>query len=137
VGSSRLTEFLVCLSFFSCRLQVAGNTAAAAYIWFAGLLFWPYFLLQCGVGYFRVYAMINGLMGSKKSGTWKVTAKFGKQKGSSRHPKHKPYILELVLAAAFLIYTFFGAWYGIYLLASFTWVVGCTLVLLSFGDYLF
>jgi hypothetical protein len=43
---------------------VAGNTAAAAFVWFAGPLFWPYFLLQCGVGYFRVYAMINGLLGT-------------------------------------------------------------------------
>jgi hypothetical protein len=55
-----------------CALQIAGNTSAACFIWFAGLLFWPYFLMQTGVGYFRVYAMINGLMGSKKSGTWKV-----------------------------------------------------------------
>jgi hypothetical protein len=55
-------------------LQIAGNTSAACFIWFAGLLFWPYFLMQTGVGYFRVYAMVNGLMGSKKSGTWKVGA---------------------------------------------------------------
>ena len=120
-------------------LQIAGNTSAAAFLWFAGLLFWPYFLLQCGVGYFRVYAMINGLLGSKKSGTWKVTAKFGKHKGNGRLrlPKHKPYLLELLLAAAFFTYTFWGVWYGSYLLAAFTWVVGWTFVMLSFGDYLF
>lgn len=81
--------------------------------------------------------MVNGLMGSKKAGTWKVTAKFGKQKGSLRRPKHKPYLLELLLAAAFFTYTFWGVWYGVYLLAAFTWVVGWTLVMLSFGDYLF
>lgn len=52
--------------------QIAGNTSAACFVWFAGLLFWPYFLMQTGVGYFRVYAMLNGLAGSKKSGTWKV-----------------------------------------------------------------
>jgi len=120
-------------------LQIAGNTAAATFVWFAGLLFWPYFLLQCGVGYFRVYAMINGLLGSKKAGTWKVTVKFGKQKdgGRSKGPKHKPYMLELLLASAFFTYTFFGVWNGVYLLAAFTWVVAWTLVLLSFGDYLF
>lgn len=81
--------------------------------------------------------MINGLRGSKKSGTWKVTAKFGKQKGSRRRPKDKPYLLELLLAAVFFTYTFWGVWYGVYVLAAFTCVVGWTLVLLSFGDYLF
>jgi hypothetical protein len=58
-------------------VQIAGNTSAAFFIWFAGLLFWPYFLMQTGVGYFRVYAMVNGLLGSKKSGTWKVGAAVG------------------------------------------------------------
>lgn len=113
--------------------QVAGNTAALSLFWFAGLLFWPYFLLQCGVGYFRVYAMINGVLGSKKAGSWKVTLKVGKQ--GKKLAKHKPYLLELLLAAVFFTYTFWGVWYGVYLLAAFTWVVGCTLVLLSFGDY--
>lgn len=120
-------------------LQIAGNTAAAAFVWFAGLFFWPYFLLQCGVGYFRVWAMLSGLFGSKKARTWKVTAKVGKQKGIARLrlPKHKPYLLELVLAAAFFTYTSFAVLHEVFLLASFTWVVGWTLVMLSFGDYLF
>jgi hypothetical protein len=52
-------------------VQVSGNTAAAVFVWFTPL-FWPYFLLQCGVGYFRVYAMINGLWGSEKTKGWKV-----------------------------------------------------------------
>ena len=59
---------------FPPMLQVSGNSAAAVFFWFAGPLFWPYFLLQCGVGYFRVYAMVNGLIGSKKSKGWKVRA---------------------------------------------------------------
>lgn len=51
---------------------VSGNTAAATFVWFVGPLFWPYFLLQMGVGYFRVYAMASGLIGSRKSRSWKV-----------------------------------------------------------------
>jgi hypothetical protein len=75
--------------------------------------------------------------GSKKAGTWKVTTKFGKQKGGrTKRAKHKPYILELLLAAVFFTYTFWAVWYGVYLLAAFTWAVGWTSVLLSFGDFL-
>jgi hypothetical protein len=53
---------------------VSGNTAAVTFIWFAGLLFWPYFLAQTGLGYFRVFAMAQGLRGSEKAKGWKVRA---------------------------------------------------------------
>lgn len=118
--------------------QVASNTAAATFVWFAGVLFWPYFLLQNGVGYFRVYAMINGLLGSKKAATWKVTTKFGKKQGGGGQAKrtyHKPYLLELLLAAGFFTYAFWGVWNGVYLLAAFCWVSAWTFVVMSFGDY--
>ena len=55
----------------------SGNAAALSFVFFAGPLFWPYFLLQTGVGYFRVYAMASGLAGSARSKGWKVTRKFG------------------------------------------------------------
>ena len=50
----------------------SGNTSALVFVWLAGPLFLPYFLLQTGVGYFRVFAMWNGLIGSRKSRAWKV-----------------------------------------------------------------
>lgn len=52
---------------------ISGNTASLVFVWLVGPLFWPYFLFQTGVGYFRVYAMCSGLMGSKKSKGWKVS----------------------------------------------------------------
>ncbi|WIA17795.1 hypothetical protein OEZ85_009307 [Tetradesmus obliquus] len=115
---------------------IAGNTSAACFVWFAGLLFWPYFLMQTGVGYFRVYAMLNGLAGSKKSGTWKVTKKFGKG-GLGNRVYHKPYMLELVMALLFFGYAFAAVWHGVYLLGSFCWVMAWTFVMISFGEYLF
>jgi hypothetical protein len=67
------TAFLtVCPHPPACNPQVSGNTAAVTFIWFAGLLFWPYFLAQTGLGYFRVYAMAQGLRGSEKAKGWKV-----------------------------------------------------------------
>jgi hypothetical protein len=51
---------------------VSGNTSALVFFWLAGPLFWPYFLVQTGLGYFRVSAMVSGLVGSKKSKGWKV-----------------------------------------------------------------
>eukprot|EP00775_Hariotina_reticulata_P008524 gene8524-8706_t len=115
---------------------VSGNMTALSFIWFAGVLFWPYCLLQTGVGYFRVFAMINGLLGSKKSGTWKVTKKFGKG-GAVTRTYHKPYMLELLLAVLFFGYATAAVWYGVYLLAGFCWVMAWTFVLISCGDYLF
>lgn len=71
-------------------------------MWFAGPLFWPYFLLQTGVGYFRVYAMASGLAGSAKSRAWKVTKKFGRV-GLAGRAHHKPYMLELALSVYYAV----------------------------------
>lgn len=118
-------------------LQVAGNTSALCYVWFAGgVLAVPYFLIQTGFGYFRVYAMCNGLIGSKKSGTWKVTKKFGAA-GLAGRSYHKPYLLESLLAAVFTVYAAAAVWYGVYVLAAFCWVLAGTFLALSFGEYLF
>jgi beta-mannan synthase len=54
---------------------VSGNTSALVFWWLVGPLFWPYFLFQTGVGYFRVYAMFSGLAGSAKSKAWKVSGR--------------------------------------------------------------
>lgn len=51
---------------------ISGNCAALVFVFFVGPLFWPYFLIQMGIGYFRVYAMASGLVGSAKSKGWKV-----------------------------------------------------------------
>lgn len=123
-------------SYLAYCMQIAGNATALSYFWFAGLLFWPYFLIQTGVGYFRVYAMINGLIGSKKSGTWKVTKKFGKG-GLGNRVYHKPYLLELLLTIVFLGYAFAAVWYGVYVLGSFCWIMAWTFLIISFGDHLF
>jgi hypothetical protein len=117
-------------------LQVAGNVSAFCYIWFAGgVLTIVYFLLQTGFGYFRVYAMFNGLIGSKKAGTWKVTKKFGAA-GLAGRSYHKPYLLESLLAALFTAYTAAGVWHGAYVLSAFSCVLGGTFLMLSFGEYL-
>lgn len=53
---------------------ISGNASALVFFWLAGPFFWPYFLFQTGVGYFRVFAMWSGLVGSQKSKGWKVGA---------------------------------------------------------------
>lgn len=37
----------------------------------------PYLLFSVAIGYFKAWAMLGGLFGSKKSKSWKVTAKKG------------------------------------------------------------
>ncbi|KAI8476260.1 MAG: nucleotide-diphospho-sugar transferase [Monoraphidium minutum] len=115
---------------------VSGNASAVVYMWLVGPLFWPYFLVQTGLGYFRVFAMASGIAGSEKSKSWKVTKKFGKGKMGGR-VYHKPYTLELLLAVYYLGMTFAACWYRLYLLGSFTWILVFTFTALSFGDYLF
>jgi len=81
---------------------ISGNTSALVFFWLVGPLFWPYFLFQTGVGYFRVFAMVSGLVGSQKSKAWKVTKKFGKGKKLGR-VHHKPYTLELLMALYYTV----------------------------------
>lgn len=115
----------------------SGNTAALAFCWFAGLLFWPYFLLQTGVGYFRVYAMASGLAGSRKSKGWKVTKKFGSDGLGGRGAYHRPYMLELALCVYYVGMTAAACLERLWLLGSFTSIMAVTFAALSFGDHLF
>jgi hypothetical protein len=65
-----------------------------------------------------------------------VTKKFGKG-GLSNRVYHKPYMLELLMALLFFGYAFAAVWYGVYVLASFCWIMAWTFVMISFGEYLF
>jgi hypothetical protein len=65
-----------------------------------------------------------------------VTKKFGTG-GLSNRVYHKPYMLELLMALLFFGYAFAAVWYGVYVLASFCWIMAWTFVMISFGEYLF
>jgi hypothetical protein len=88
-------------------------------------------LVRLPGGLLHCWICCNGI-----AGTWKVTKKFGKGGAVSR-TYHKPYMLELLLAVLFFGYTAAAVWYGMYLLASFCWVMAWTFLLISCGDYLF
>lgn len=69
---------------------------------------------------------------------WKqVTKKFGSSKGKGRRTYHKPYLLELVVAAYYALMTAFSVYYRLYVLASFCFIMTSTFTGISFGDYLF
>ncbi|GLC40986.1 hypothetical protein PLESTM_001138400 [Pleodorina starrii] len=113
---------------------VAINFALAVYLYVTPFSI-AYLFFSVAIGYFKLWAMISGLLGLEKSKTWKVTQKFGaKSGGGLLHRIHRPYALEALLA---LYYAGMAAAAGI----SSSWIMlgYCALMFLvflviSFGD---
>lgn len=70
-----------------------------------------------------------------------MTKKFGGKPGkapggrSAGRQAHKPYLLELVVAAFYLAMAFWSCWEQLFLLTSFSVIMVVTFTAVSFGDY--
>jgi hypothetical protein len=71
-----------------------------------------------------------------------VTKKFGGKPGkgpgsrsASARQVHKPYLLELVVAAFYLAMAFWSCWERLFVLTSFSVIMVVTFTAVSFGDY--
>lgn len=113
---------------------VAVNFALAVYLYITPFSI-AYLFFSVAIGYFKLWAMVGGLLGTKKSTTWKVTQKYGKKEGSFWRSFHRPYTLELILAlyyagmgaGAFYIYN--------YMMFGYCVVMSLCFLSISFGDY--
>lgn len=89
-----------------------------------------------------------GLLGSKKSKSWKVTAKKGgpaaaggggADGGGGAAPhwrlKHKPYMLELGLATYYASMSGVAFWRLNWMMGAYCAIMATVFVALSFGDY--
>jgi hypothetical protein len=101
------------------------------------LLFSRLFSLPLQVlGYFKMWAMISGILGLKKSKSWKVTLKFAaNDSGSWLRSYHKPYTLELALFAYYGLMLGFSIWYENWGLVAYNGVMAFSFLIVSFGDY--
>ncbi|MEW5308121.1 MAG: hypothetical protein WDW38_000102 [Sanguina aurantia] len=96
-----------------------------------------YLLFSVSVGYFKTYAMLSGLIGSKKSKTWKVTQKYnGSTAGGWWTRFRKPYAIE------FTLFAYYGGLAGAcafskdWMMMGYCAVMALVFLLLSFGDML-
>lgn len=88
------------------------------------------------LGYFKMWAMISGILGLKKSKSWKVTLKFAaNDSGSWLRSYHKPYTLELALFAYYGLMLGFSIWYENWGLVAYNGVMAFSFLIVSFGDY--
>jgi beta-mannan synthase len=98
-------------------------------------------LLSCAavlqvLGYFKMWAMISGILGLKKSKSWKVTLKFAaNDSGSWLRSYHKPYTLELALFAYYGLMLGFSIWYENWGLVAYNGIMAFSFLIVSFGDY--
>jgi len=110
------------------------NFALAVYLYVTpfSILF---LLFSVAVQYFKTWAMMAGLIGSKKSKSWKVTKKFGA--GTKRKFQfHKPYLLELIL---FLYYGICAAWSAyntLWIMLIYCGIMAVSFLVVAFGDYI-
>jgi hypothetical protein len=88
------------------------------------------------LGYFKMWAMISGILGLKKSKSWKVTLKFAADGNNSwLRSYHKPYTLELALFAFYALMLGFSIWYENWGLTAYNGVMAFSFLVVSFGDY--
>ena len=88
------------------------------------------------LGSFKMWAMISGILGLKKSKSWKVTLKFAaNDSGSWLRSYHKPYTLELALFAYYGLMLGFSIWYENWGLVAYNGVMAFSFLIVSFGDY--
>lgn len=86
--------------------------------------------------YFKLWAMFSGLLGLKKSKTWKVTAKLGAAQ-SRKMEFHYPYMLEAILSLIYGGFLGVAIWLQYWTLVVYLAVVMIGFIGMSFGDYLF
>ncbi|GIL85611.1 hypothetical protein Vretifemale_14151 [Volvox reticuliferus] len=114
---------------------VAINFALAVYLYVTPFSV-AYLFFSVAIGYFKLWAMISGLLGLEKSKTWKVTQKFGAKQtgGGFLHRIHRPYTLEALLA---LYYAGMGAAAGVYhswIMLGYCALMALVFLVVSFGD---
>ncbi|EFJ52943.1 hypothetical protein VOLCADRAFT_115867 [Volvox carteri f. nagariensis] len=114
---------------------VSINFALAVYLYVTPFSI-AYLFFSVAIGYFKLWAMVSGLLGLEKSKTWKVTQKFGsKQTGTGLlHRIHRPYALEAFLA---LYYAGMGAAAGVYrswIMLGYCAIMFLVFLVISFGD---
>lgn len=95
-----------------------------------------YLFFSVAIGYFKLWAMISGLLGLEKSKTWKVTQKFGaKQSGGGLlHRIHKPYTLEALLALYYAGMAVAAGLYGSWIMLGYCALMFLVFLVISFGD---
>ena len=114
---------------------VSANVAVVVYLWFT-LLSYVFLLFSVVLGYFKLWAMISGILGLKKSKSWKVTLKFAANDNNSwLRSYHKPYLLELVLFAYYGALLGVSIWYENWGLTAYNGVMALSFLVVSFGDY--
>jgi beta-mannan synthase len=88
------------------------------------------------LGYFKMWAMLSGILGLKKSKSWKVTLKFAADGNNSwLRSYHKPYTLEMLLFAYYGTMLGFSIWYENWGLVAYCGLMSFSFLLVSFGDY--
>ncbi|GBF91855.1 glucomannan 4-beta-mannosyltransferase [Raphidocelis subcapitata] len=114
---------------------VSANMAVVVYLYFT-LLSYVFLLFSVTLGYFKLWAMISGILGLKKSKSWKVTLKFAANDNNSwLRSYHKPYTLELALFAYYGALLGVSIWYEIWGLVAYNGVMALAFLVVSFGDY--
>jgi beta-mannan synthase len=113
--------------------MIAVNFAMAVYLYMTPFSI-AYLAFSISVGYFKTWAMMCGLFGSKKSRSWKVTAKLGAT-ALFKRKFHKPYFMELVL---FLYYGGFAGlafWMANWMFGGYCAIMALIFLAVSLGDY--
>jgi hypothetical protein len=88
------------------------------------------------LGYFKLWAMISGILGLKKSKSWKVTLKFAANDNNSwLRSYHKPYLLELLLFAYYGAMLGLSIWTENWGLTAYNGVMSLAFLIVAFGDY--
>jgi beta-mannan synthase len=117
---------------------VSANVAVVVYLYFT-LLSYVFLLFSVVLGYFKLWAMISGILGLKKSKSWKVTLKFAADgsggNGSWLRQYHKPYALEMALFVYYAVMLGFSIWYCIWGLVAYNSIMALSFLVVSFGDY--
>ncbi|KAI8476756.1 MAG: nucleotide-diphospho-sugar transferase [Monoraphidium minutum] len=114
---------------------VSANVAVVVYLYFT-LLSYIFLLFSVVLGYFKLWAMISGILGLKKSKSWKVTLKFAANDSNNwLRSYHKPYTLELALFAYYGAMLGLSIWYENWGLVAYNAVMSMAFLIVSFGDY--
>ena len=114
---------------------VSANVAVVVYLYFT-IFSYIFLLFSVVLGYFKMWAMTSGILGLKKSKSWKVTLKFAANDNNSwLRSYHKPYTLELVLFAYYAAMLGCSIWYENWGLTAYNAVMSFAFLIVSFGDY--
>jgi len=93
-----------------------------------------YMLFAISTGYFKVIAMLSGMLNLKSSKGWTVTPKFGTT-GFFRKLK-KPYFIESVLMIYYGVLAAYEFYNRQYIIGGYVAIMSCVFLVTSFGDIL-